>query len=123
MKRLLNHQLYLNDVIKIADVLDAGIHFLHISTDADSPHHRDSEMYKAIQQLLKDNSRYVLSEVADRDIARAIESYNEKHSIDLLVVIKKHHFYLSTLFHKSISEEVTLCSRIPVLIMREKYLP
>lgn len=120
MKRLENHELYIQDITEIADVLDASIHFLHICPDADSPQSVNSEMFKAIQELLKKDRRHVLSEVAGRDIVETIERYNEENAIELLVVVKKHHFYLSTLFRKSISDEVTFRSRIPVMIMREK---
>jgi nucleotide-binding universal stress UspA family protein len=50
----------------------------------------------------------------------SVNQYVDESKADLLAVVKHQHYFLDTLFHKSFSNEVSLNSKVPVLVMREE---
>lgn len=115
-------RLYLNDVIHYAKLFDSNIHFLHVA-----PHEKDvrwegTEEYQMILKIVENNKRHTIRHQYGKDIVETINQYVDSSQADLLVVVKQQHHILDTLFHESVSNQVTFSSKAPVLVMREKRL-
>ena len=120
LKELHNYKLYLNEVIRVAEIFDASIHFLHISNREKAHPPESREVYGAIMEIIEWNKRHVFRTCFGKDIISMVEEYIKKNEVELLAVVKHHHYFPETLFHKSFSNEVSLRSKVPVLVMREQ---
>ena len=115
-----HYRQYLDDVIHYAQALDSNIHFLHISTRESAEIREDSEEYQMIMEVIEKNKRHVFKRIFGKNVIESVNQYAEDNNANLLVVVKKQHYFLETLFHKSFSNDISLNSKIPVLVMREK---
>ncbi len=120
LKKLNLYELYLNDVLKYAKVFNSRIHFLHISQKEKAFLPEDTDAYRTMMQIIESNKTHVFKSLYGKDIVDSIQQYIQKNEADLLVVVKHERFFLDTLFHNSLSEELSMKSKIPLLIMREK---
>ena len=112
--------LYLNDVVRFARIFDSSIHFLHISLTEKAFMPGDTEAYRSIMQIIKNNDRHSFTSLYGENVISAVNQYVEKNKADLLVVVKHQHYFLDSILHRSVSNEISLISQVPVLIMREK---
>ena len=119
LQKLNQYNLYLDDVIRLADVMDSNIHFLHVSSLENAEKLENSEVYRLVKQQIEKNKRHLFSRAVGKNVIENVNRYVEEVNADMLVVVKHQHYFLDTLFHKSISNEISLNSRIPVLVMRE----
>ena len=120
MKKLDLAGLYLNDVLRYSKVFDANIHFINILQGKKSqPQDRKSDP-EELTQLIKNSKKHILHNLQDRDVLDAIEDYTEKNDVQLLFVVRHHHYFLDSLFHRDLSDKICLRSKIPVLVMKEK---
>lgn len=120
LQKLNQFSLYLNDVLRYAESLDSNIHFLHVSSSENVEIPDNSEEYRMVSQIVEKNKRHVFSRAFGRNVIENVNRYVEKVNADLLVVVKHQHYFLDTLFHKSISNKISLNSSIPVMVLREK---
>lgn len=119
LKELKNFSLYVSDMLRIAKHFGASIHFLHISTSGKIPVPDENEAYNNIMQIVQNNPNHVFRSLHGEDIIATVEEYVEKNKVQLLTVIKQHHNFPESLFHRSFSKLISLRSKVPVLIMRE----
>lgn len=120
LKRIKNFAYYLEEASHFARAFDANIHFLHIISKDNQSVREDSEEYQMVQKVIEKNSRHLFRQEVSKNVVEAVNRYVEENQADLLAVVKHHHFFLETLFHKSFTNEITLNSKVPVLVMREK---
>lgn len=120
LKKLHVHELYLNEVLKYSEIFDSNIHFLHVSPKEKSILPEDTEAYQTMMRIIRMNKRHIFQSLYGKDVFDTIQQYIQRSKAELLVVVKHESFFLDPLFHKSISDELSLKSAIPVLIMREK---
>jgi hypothetical protein len=110
---------YLKTVIRYAKVFDASVHFLHIS------HGKKDELLlkrngiRDLIQTIESSNKHVFKNLHGRDIPDMIEEYTDKNHVKLLFVVRHHHYFFDSLFHKKLSDEICLKSSIPVLVMKE----
>ena len=117
----LNHVVqYINTALKYAKVFDAGVHFLHVSQSQKDQLPGDRDDLHDMIQTIERSSKHVFKNLVDRDIIGIIEEYTEKNNVQLMFVVRHHHYFFESLFHKDLSDEICLKSNIPVLVMKEK---
>ncbi len=121
LKKLKIHELYLNDVLKYARIFNSNIHFLHISPKEKATLPKETDVYRTLKRITENNKKYVFTSLYGKDVVDSIQKYIKKNKADLLAIVQHERFLLDTLHHKSVSGEVSLRSKIPVLIMREKH--
>ncbi|MFC2113466.1 universal stress protein [Bacteroidota bacterium] len=119
LKKLHHFTQYLNNVIQCAEAFDSNIHFVNISSKESDVNQENSEVYQEIMKITNKNPRYVYERLIGNNVIESVNQYVENNNADLLVAIKHQHYFLETLFHKSITDEISLNSKVPVLIMRE----
>lgn len=120
LKKLNRSALYLRDIHKYSTIFDAAIHFLHITKTKGAILPDDVEAYRLIMEIIKKNNKHQFKTIFGEKIGETLKEYNSTNKINLLAVVKHHHFFLDNLFHKSISDEISLKSKVPVLVLREK---
>lgn len=120
LKRLNGYKQYLKEVVAYAKAFDANIHFLHISPREKAAEWEKSETYREMQQIVTQHKGYVFHNIYSKHVIDTVNQYVDDHNADLLVVVKQQHYFLDTLFHESISNRISLNSKVPVMIMREK---
>ncbi len=119
-KKVNHFSQYLEDVVHFAQAFDSTIHFLHVSSKEHVEVGEENEAYQMIKHTIEKNKRHILKQVSGKNVIESVNQYVGEINADLLVVIKQQHYFLETLFHHSISDDISLNSRIPVLMMREK---
>lgn len=58
-------------------------------------------------------------EIVNNDnVEEGINDFMESHSCDMLAVMPKHHGFLESLFHKSVTRSLTMHANLPLLVLR-----
>jgi nucleotide-binding universal stress UspA family protein len=112
-------QQYLDEIVRIAGAMESRIHFVHFNAKAPDQGIQETESYSKILQTTGKYPQHVFRELKGSNLIRTMMQYGEEISADLMVVIKQEHSLLEALLHKSISNELSLSSSVPVLVMRE----
>lgn len=120
LKKVNNYQQYLHDVVTYASLFDSNIHFIHISSREKAESWEGSETYRLVMQAIEKNNRHSFRSLQGKNVIQAVNRYVEECKADVLVVVKHQHYFLESIFHESISKEISLNSKVPVLVMREK---
>ena len=120
LKKLTNYQQYIRDVIEYARAFDASIHFIHISSREKVEDLSDSDTYKLVDQTIGKNRRHTFKCLHGKNIIESLNTYVEENNSDFLVVVKHQHHFMESIVHNSLSNEMSLQSKVPVLVMREK---
>lgn len=122
LKKLNNYREYLHDVINYASLFDANIHFIHISPKEKAGEWNNSITYRMVMQEVEKNKRHVFKSLYGKRIIESVNKYVEEFDADILVVVKHQHYFLESIIHESISNDISLNSKVPVLVMREKMI-
>ena len=69
------------------------------------------------EQLKASNAQYHF--ISQDDTEEGILNFTETNGIDILIVIPKQYGFLEQLFHKSISKQLVLNSKVPVMALHE----
>ncbi len=120
LKRLFNYQSYISDVVRYARSFDSAIHFIHVSNKNKAEEWEHSEIYKLIRQVLEKDKAHSFKSLHGKSILESVNLYVKESQADLLVVVKHQQNFMESIFNESVSKEISLNSRIPVLVMREK---
>jgi hypothetical protein len=120
LKKLNNYREYLHDVINYASLFDSNIHFIHISSKEKAEEWNNSITYRMVMQEIEKNKRHVFKSLYGKRIIESVNQYVEECNAEILVVVKHQHYFLESIMHESISNEISLISKVPVLVMREK---
>ncbi len=120
LKKVEHYKQYLEDVVHYAQALDSNIHFLYVSPKDVAESKENSEEYQMVKKVIESNPRHVFKKVGGKQVVESVNRYVAEIQADMLVVVKQHHYFLETLFHRSVSDDISLNAKIPVLVMREK---
>jgi nucleotide-binding universal stress UspA family protein len=120
LRKLNNYQQYLHDVINYARLFDSSIHFIHISSREKAEDWDNSDTYRLVMQAIEKNNRHTFKSLRGKKIIESVNQYVEECNADILVVVKHQHYFLESILHESLSKEISLYSKVPVLVMREK---
>jgi len=117
----LDHSLlYLKDVLRYAKIFNANIHFLYLSQSEKAQIISDNDAYRAVMQIIDSNKNHVFRQICGKDTAGMVDQYTEKNGIQILLLVRHHHHFFNLALHYSICDEMTLKSKIPLLILRER---
>lgn len=120
LKKLFNYQVYIHEILHYARLFESKLHFIHVSSREKAEEWNDSNTYKMIMQVLEKEKRHSFKSLHGKSITESVNQYVDECRAELLVVVKHQNHFMESLFHQSKSREMTLQSRIPVLVMREK---
>jgi len=120
LKKLFNYQLYLNDVINYSRLFDANIHFIHVSSKDNEEEWDNSKPYRMVMEAIAKNEKHSFKSLHGQKVIDSINQYVEDCQADLVVVVKHQHHFPESILHESVSKEISMYSKVPVLLMREK---
>ena len=104
-------------IIDFADLFGACIHFVHVSKD----YSFDSTIREMkVDQFLKEKmaqDRFKIVNIQNGTILDAINKYIEEKEIDLVVMATPHRPFIKDLLHKSLTKEMALNTKTPLMIM------
>ena len=120
LKKVKHFGSYLDEVVHYARAFDASIHFINVSPRERSEISEDSKEFQMVMQVIEKNQRHSFKRIVGKDVVESINQYVVDNNADLLAVVKHQHYFLDTLFHRSFSNEISLNSKVPVLVMREE---
>jgi nucleotide-binding universal stress UspA family protein len=120
MKELDHLARYVNDVLRYSKVFDAKVHFLHITQKKKVQLTEEKVDFNKLTQLIENSHEHVFQNLVGKDVLDLIEEYTAKNNVQLLFVVRHYHYFLDALFHMDLSDKISLRSRIPVLVMKEK---
>lgn len=120
LKKLNNYEHYLQDVLNYARVFNSNIHFIHITAKDKTEDWNKSNTYQLVMQTIESNKKHTFKCIHGKNIIESVNQYVEQCNADLLIVVKHQHYFLESIFHESLSNDISLKSKVPVMIMREK---
>jgi len=120
LMKLFNYQFYLNDIINYASLFDASIHFIHISSRDNKEDWDDSKPFQMVMDAISKNKRHSFNSLHGVNVKESINQYVEDCNAELVVLVKQQHHFPESILHESVSKEMSMNSKVPVLIMREK---
>jgi nucleotide-binding universal stress UspA family protein len=120
MKKLDHLLFYLDKVLRYSKVFDANIHFINVFQGRKSPSHEKNKDLEELSKLIKSSHKHIFYSLNERDVLGAIDEYAQKHNVQLVFVVRHHHFFLESFFHKDLSDQICLRSKIPVMVMNEQ---
>ena len=108
----------MDKIVDFAGRFSAGIHLVDVHEN------KEQGRYKVTEQLLEQqlNERlpkleFKMAEVESSSIWEGLNYYADDNEVDLLVMVTKHRKFLENVVHKSITRQVAVHSKLPILIL------
>ncbi|MEM9886065.1 MAG: universal stress protein [Bacteroidota bacterium] len=98
---------------QLKESFDTFSHFVHIAPDKQSEFHFD----RVQLHDLDDKSQFKQVQISCPSILEGINEYIERHDIDLAVVTTKHRNIFEDLFHKSMTKQLAMNLRVPLMVL------
>lgn len=116
----LNHfRHYFTEIIRLANIFDAHVHFLHLSSAENVYLPEDSDVFASIAQIIKNNNNHKLWNLHGKDLSSKVMEYVAINQVRLVTMVRHQLHFPETLFHKNYSDDISLKSSVPVLILKE----
>ena len=102
----------------VVKAFGAELHILHVSDEQSLPPDKMEEA-KKFEPILKDiQHHYHL--IINEDVEKGLESYDQEHDLDMLVVIPRKHGFLERIFSGSESKKIIFHTKIPLMALTEE---
>ncbi len=108
----------MDKIVDFAGRFSAGIHLVDVHEN------KEAGRYKVTEQLLEQqlNERlptleFKMAEVESSSVWEGLNRYADDNEVDLLVMVTQHRKVLENMFHKSITRQVAVHSKLPILIL------
>jgi nucleotide-binding universal stress UspA family protein len=103
------------DVADFAKHFNAKVDFVHVD-DTDKVENIDSLFEEMFAEVNADFP-FDIHKVENKDISVGLKQYAEENNIDLMIFVTKHRNFWQKLVHHSITEDMTLFTNKPMLVM------
>jgi len=102
-------------LLSFAEKNKATVHAVHFLTD--STNYNKSTIDKLHSRFRKylENDMLQLHFLAEKNITEGIKKFASRNNIDMICMVTHHHGLFATIFHMSITRNITLYSQIPLL--------
>jgi nucleotide-binding universal stress UspA family protein len=108
----------MDKIVDFAGRFSAGIHLVDVHESREKGRYKVSE--QLLEQQLNDQLpklEFKMAEVESSSIWEGLDQYALDNEVDLLVMVTKHRKFWENLVHKSITRQVALHSKLPILIL------
>lgn len=107
----------LQQLIEMAGVGPANIHFVHVEEEAGKPYSVSKvEFEQAVRENMPDIG-FNTVEIECSDIEEGIVKYAEDIDADLIAMGTVHRSFLETLFHRSVTKRMAFHTTVPLLVL------
>ncbi len=109
----------LKQLVDFTKMFKADVHFVHVENE------RSAKTYNEIENRLfnilfnggEPTFSFTMSKVEGGSTVAGINDYAVSHSIDLVVMVHPRRTFWDSVFHKSVTKEMALNTKIPILIL------
>ena len=105
----------LNILKKLAISNHARVNLMHVSTGYDLTEQQETNK-RTLESIFK-NSTFLFHDIKNMGITEAINEFQVKHKINLLVMINNKHSFFENLFFKNRINQIGFHSNIPFLVI------
>lgn len=108
----------MDKIVDFAGRFSAGIHLVDV--DDDEPKGRYEVSEQAFEEQLNERLpklEFKMAEVESHSIWEGLNRYADDHEVDLLVMVTRKRSFIENLLHKSVTRQVAIHSKLPVLIL------
>ncbi len=108
----------MDKIVDFAGRFSAGIHLVDVHENKEKGRYKVTE--QMLEQQLNDRLpklKFKMAEVESGSIWEGLNFYAADNDVDLLVMVTKHRKFLENVFHKSITRQVAIHSKVPILIL------
>jgi nucleotide-binding universal stress UspA family protein len=107
----------LDDLFGFAQLFRADVHVLHVEADAKSPiEYLDLKVKDASEDGTRTQVHF--AQVKSPDVESGILSMVESIPADLVAIYRPERPFLENLFHKSLSKQLAMHAKVPLLVMK-----
>lgn len=108
----------IREIAKFASRLNAAIHFVHVESFEERLDNNISDMICAeMAKLRHPGLTYEIHNLFGADVIAELKNYSSMNRIDLMAFASKKRGFWSNLMHTSITENVSVSSDMPMLVM------
>lgn len=108
----------LEKILAFAETFDAALHFVHVNNKTSSINTNPEELiFEKIFSSSKPSTPMYFAEVVDSSVVYGLNKYMENHQTDLLVVVNEKRSFWERIFHHSITKQMALNTKIPLLVL------
>jgi len=109
----------LKQLIDFTKVFKADVHFVHVENENSAKTYNEIEnrLFKILFNSGEPTFSFTMNKVEGDSIVAGINDYAVNHSIDLVVMVHPRRTFWDSVFHKSVTKEMALNTKIPILIL------
>jgi nucleotide-binding universal stress UspA family protein len=109
----------LKQLIDFTKKFKADVHFVHVENEKSAKTYNEIEnrLFKILFNGGEPKFSFTMSKVEGESIVAGINDYAVSHSIDLVVMVHPRRTFWDSVFHKSVTKEMALNTKIPILIL------
>lgn len=121
LNRMKNSTPILQFATEFTKLFGAKTHFMHVSSNGKLSKIEDKKTYDLIEKLQQQYpNRYSFEVLVGNNVISAVSEYIKKWPIDLVIVIKQNRNFFEAMFHESFTNQFSLYSKEPILILHER---
>jgi nucleotide-binding universal stress UspA family protein len=106
---------------QFSNLFNAHTHFIHVSSEGRLSAIADKETYTLLEKLIKNHpNKYSFESLRGDNIIQTVSKFIKKCPLDLVIVIKQNRNFFEAMFHESFTNQFSLYSKEPILILHEK---
>ncbi|MFQ5448579.1 MAG: universal stress protein, partial [Saprospiraceae bacterium] len=109
----------LKQLINFTKEFKADIHFVHVVNEKSAKSYNEIEnrLFKILFNGGEPSFSFTMSKVEGESVVSGINDYVVSHHIDLVVMVHPRRTFWDSVFHKSVTKEMALNTKIPILIL------
>ncbi len=108
----------LKTILDFAETFNAALHFVHVNDKTDSINTSPEELiFDKVFSLKNPSTPMYFAEVTDSSVIYGLNKYMDNHDTDLLVLVNEKRTFWEGIFHKSITKQMALNTKIPLLVL------
>lgn len=102
----------------LAENFAAHLIILHVDTEGNELNEEEKKELGRLEQELQ-GLDYHIEQIEGDDTEKAILAYVEKEQVDMVAAVPRHHGFFEELFRNSVTKELALHTRVPLLAIHE----
>jgi nucleotide-binding universal stress UspA family protein len=109
----------LSRLVALAKLFKSDINFVHVAGQNTGQDYKEIET-RLFKLLFKDGEpafSFTINKVEGSSITESLNDYAVRHKADLVVLVHPHRGFWESLFHKSITKQLALNTKIPLLVL------
>ena len=106
---------HLDFLLKFSKLEHSKLHILHISSPEGLDEGQINQKVRLEGKLLEHNHEFY--DLPDQELIPAINAFQEKHPVELLVMVKNKHSFLERLFLDPVIKKIGLYSKVPFMVL------